>query len=170
MQEEGNNHEAETEVQGSVDQTAGEAQPAPAGEAPRKRFLERFSRGSIAVVAAIAGLAVGAGGTALVGHEGHDRHHGFGHDRGAFGMERGGWDDGDRGQGGPPPMMYRQGGPQGGLPGGQQGGAAPRAPQGVAPQSRQQAPTTPQQQTAPQGTNRNGDYVVPSAVGTGSSY
>ena len=156
MESEGNTSEAETQVQDSTEGVEAPANAAVASEAPKQRFFDKFGKGSIAAMAAVAGLVVGVGGSAALG----DDHDGRGHHRGdRFGMERdGGWGgpDGSRGQGGPPPMMYGgQGGPQ--------GGAAP----GAQPQ---QAPQTQQAPQAQQGNRKNGSYVAPSAVGTSQSY
>jgi len=152
MNAEGSNSEAETQVQDSG------APPTQVTQAPKEHFFDRFGKGSIAAMAAVAGLVVGVGGSAVLGddHDGHWRHRGdhFGMDRGDM---RGGWGGGQggRGQGGPPPMRYRQGGPQG----------------GAAPGARQQAPP-PQQvpQTQQKGTNKNGSYVAPQADGSTSTY
>ncbi len=155
MESEGSNSEAETQVQDSAPAAEAPTEAAASVNAPKERFFDRFGKGSIATMAAIAGLAVGVGGSAVLGDEDHD---GWRHHRGdRFGMERGGWGgpQGGRGQGGPPPMMYRgQGGQQG----------------GVAPGTQQQAPQT---QQAPQGNQSNpkgGSNTTPPAAGAPQAY
>lgn len=138
MESEGSAPEAETQVEES--EPVAEAPTETA--APKHRFYDRFGKGSIAAMAAVAGLVVGVGGSAVVGHD----HDGRDHHRGdQFGMERGDWGgpQGGRGQGGPPPMMY-------GGQGGQQGGVAPGA----------------QQQATP----KNGSNQAPPAAGAQQAY
>lgn len=106
---------------------AAQAAPTGAGSADSKgRFLDRFGRGSIAAVAAVGGIVLGAGGALAI--DGDDHHRGWKH----HGPGMGAWGDRD-GDGPHGPGMWRRGGGWGqGGPGYGGQGYAPAPPQGQA--------------------------------------
>ncbi|MCX6388122.1 MAG: hypothetical protein NTX07_05270 [Solirubrobacterales bacterium] len=124
----------ETQVQSPAAQVASTP---PEQGSNKPRFLDRFSRGPIAAVAAVLGIVVGMAGSHLMDH--HERGGWGGHQGGRFGMERGGWGGQDGGPGVPPGMRYRQGG----------AGVAPGAQQ--APQGSDKSGAAPAQPAAPNG-------------------
>ena len=119
----------ETQVQPPAAQVASTP---PQQGSYKPRFLDRFSRGPIAAVAAVLGIVVGMAGSHLMDH--HERGGWGGHHGGRFGMERGGWGGQDGG-----PGRYRQGG----------AGVAPGAQQ--APQGSNKSGAAPAQPVAPNG-------------------
>lgn len=136
----------------AADPSPQQAAPVPAAQ-QGQRFLDRFGRGTIAIVAVLAGIIAGAGGAMVIADDGHDgwRHHhrgfdgprGFGHD----------WDGGGRGpmMGGPPGYGYGPGAQQGqrGIPPAPQQGqrVIPPAPPQGNQQAQPPAATTPQRGT-----------------------